>query len=60
MSSRADFDKIVDKKGKLLGVLNYNLMIPVEDRQLLKVNLKEDRKDMPIVIPEVILCKCQR
>lgn len=45
MSPRADFDKIFDKKGKLLGVLNYNLMIPVEDKQLIKVNLKEDKRD---------------
>lgn len=30
MKPRADFDKIIDKKGKLIGVLNYNLMIPVE------------------------------
>ena len=45
MSSRADFDKIIDKKGKLLGVLNYNLMIPVEDKQLIKINLKEDKSD---------------
>ena len=42
---RADFDKIIDKKGKLLGVLNYNLMIPVEDKQLVKINLKEDKRD---------------
>lgn len=45
MSPRADFDKIIDKHGKLLGVLNYNLMIPVEDKQLIKVNLKCDKKD---------------
>lgn len=45
MSPRADFDKIFDKKGKLLGVLNYNLMIPVEDKQLIKVNLKADKGD---------------
>ena len=30
MNPRADFDKIINKKGKLLGVLNYNLMIPWE------------------------------
>lgn len=35
MKPRADFDKIFDKKGKMLGVLNYNLMIPVEDKQLI-------------------------
>lgn len=40
MKPRADFDKIYDKKGKLIGVLNYNLMIPVEDKQLQKVDLK--------------------
>jgi len=45
MNPRADFDKIIDKKGKLLGVINYNLMIPVEERQLLKVDIKEEKKD---------------
>ena len=45
MSSRADFDKIVDKHGKLLGVLNYNLMIPVTEQQLIKVNLKTNQTD---------------
>lgn len=45
MSTRADFDKIFDKNGKLLGVLNYNLMIPVEERQLIKVNLKSNKTD---------------
>ena len=45
MNPRADFDKIIDKKGKLLGVLNYNLMIPVEEHQLLKVDLKADKDD---------------
>ena len=45
MSPRADFDKIVDKHGKLLGVLNYNLMIPIEEQQLIKVNLRSDKSD---------------
>lgn len=45
MNSRADFDKIIDKHGKLLGVLNYNLMIPVEEQQLIKVNLKSNLTD---------------
>ena len=45
MESRADFDKIVDKRGKLLGVLNYNLMIPVEEHLLIKVDLKEHEGD---------------
>ena len=45
MSTRADFDKIIDKHGKLLGVLNYNLMIPVGEAQLIKLNLKESKAD---------------
>ena len=45
MRPRADFDKIIDKHGKLLGVLNYNLMIPVEEEQLIKINLKPTRTD---------------
>ncbi|MCM1040439.1 MAG: type III toxin-antitoxin system ToxN/AbiQ family toxin [Ruminococcus sp.] len=45
MSPKADFDKILDKRGKLLGVLNYNLMIPVEEPQLIKVDLKITRAD---------------
>lgn len=45
MKPRADFDKIIDKKGKLIGVLNYNLMIPVEDEQLIKVSLKTEKRD---------------
>lgn len=45
MNPRADFDKIIDKHGKLLGVLNYNLMIPVEEQQLIKVDLKTNKVD---------------
>ena len=45
MVPRADFDKIIDKHGKLLGVLNYNLMIPVQDLQIIKVDLKPDKAD---------------
>lgn len=45
MNPRADFDKIINKNGKLLGVLNYNLMIPVEEQQLLKVDLKTCKDD---------------
>ena len=43
MSARADFDKIYDKNKKLIGVLNYNLMIPVKEHQLIKVNLKSNK-----------------
>ncbi len=47
MKSRADFDKITDKHGKLLAVLNYNLMIPVTEKQLIKFNLKIGKSDSP-------------
>ena len=45
MKPCADFDKIIDKHGKLLGVLNYNLMIPVKEEQLVKVDLKSNKCD---------------
>ena len=45
MSPRADFDKIIDRHGKLIGVLNYNLMIPVDDQQLIKIDLKKNKTD---------------
>lgn len=45
MRSRADFDKIIDKRGKLLGVLNYNLMIPVEEEQLIRIDTKRREGD---------------
>lgn len=45
MKPRADFNKIIDKHGKLIGVLNYNLMIPVEKKQLIKINLKSKSTD---------------
>lgn len=32
MKTTADFDKIFDKKGRLIAVLNFNLMIPVEEK----------------------------
>ncbi|MGN0405379.1 MAG: type III toxin-antitoxin system ToxN/AbiQ family toxin [Bariatricus sp.] len=47
MIPKADFDKIINKNGKLLGVLNYNLMIPVEESQLIKVDLKNKKSDTP-------------
>lgn len=45
MSTKVDFDKIYDKHKKLIGVLNYNLMIPVKEHQLIKVNLKSNKDD---------------
>lgn len=45
MKPGADFDKIFDRKGKLIGILNYNLMIPVKEAQIYKVNLRPDPND---------------
>ncbi len=47
MRSRADFDKIIDKKGKIIGVINYNLMIPVEESQIQRADLVINRNDSP-------------
>lgn len=64
MSSRADFDKIYNRHGKLLGVLNYNLMIPVSEQQLIKVDLAPHPTDSPhdkyykqLCIDELIWCR---
>lgn len=47
MRTCADFDKIFNKHGKLLGVLNYNLMIPVTEKQLIPLSLKIKPTDSP-------------
>ena len=47
MKPRADFDKIIDKRGKLIGVLNYNLMVPVTDEQIQRIDLGKMRTDNP-------------
>lgn len=64
MRPKADFDKIVDKHGKLIGVLNYNLMIPVEDEQLTKIDIKinagdsaSDRYYKQLCIDELSWCR---
>ena len=64
MKPRADFDKIVDKRGKLIGVLNYNLMIPVDEAFLQKVDLKPSKLDQPadryykqLCIDEITWCR---
>ena len=36
MKSGKDFSKILDKRGKLIGVLNFNNMIPVSEEVLAK------------------------
>ena len=47
MKPRADFDKIINKRGKLIGVLNYNLMVPITDEQIPRIDLGKMRTDTP-------------
>lgn len=44
MRDKIDFKKIVHQ-GTLLGVLNFNLMIPVEDAQLKRIDTKIRKHD---------------
>ena len=49
MSPRADFDIITNKHGTLIGGLNYNLVIPFQEKQLIKVDLKKKNFAGPFV-----------
>ena len=40
MKADRDFSKIVDSSGKLIGVLNFNSMIPVADPVLIDLDLR--------------------
>ena len=44
MRDKIDFKKII-YQGTLIGVLNFNLMIPVEDRQLQRIDTKIRKHD---------------
>lgn len=56
MKPSADFDKIYDKKGKLIAVLNFNQMIPVEEEQLIPVDLTIHEKDTADIKAYKVLC----
>ncbi len=50
MKNSLDFSKI-EVDGRLLGVLNFNLMIPIEGKQLQKVDTtihKRDRENIKV------------
>ena len=57
MKSRVDFDKVFDEKGKMIAVLNFNLMIPVEEPQLIRIDLKVHKNDKHEIRSYKILCK---
>ena len=45
MKNGVDFHRILDTDGKLIGVLDFNNMIPVRDDVLMEVDLKVHPKD---------------
>lgn len=47
MKADRDFSKIVDSSGKLIGVLNFNSMIPVADPVLIDLDLRPRPVDSP-------------
>ena len=51
-----DFSKI-EVDGKLLGVLNFNLMIPIEEAQLQPIDLIVRRRDRSEIIRYKELCQ---
>lgn len=57
MKPSADFDKIYDKRGRLIAVLNFNEMIPVTEKQLINVDLIKRPNDTQQVKAYKDLCK---
>lgn len=55
MANNSELHKI-EVEGKLIGVLNFNLMIPVTEAQLIPVDLKVHSKDTPAVKAWKRLC----
>ena len=55
MANNSELQKI-EVEGKLIGVLNFNLMIPVTDKQLHPVDLKVHGSDTPAVKAWKKLC----
>lgn len=45
MRNGRDFTKVYDPKGKLIAVLNFNNMIPVDETVLKRVNLRIEKND---------------
>lgn len=67
MKSDRDFSKIVDRDGKLIGVLNFNNMIPVSDAVLMDLDLRpcptdspEDRAYKQLMVDQLRWCNDNR
>ena len=64
MKNDVDFTKIYDKNNKLIGVLNFNNMIPVRNDVICPINLKILKTDNPsdihyknMVINQITFCR---
>ena len=64
MKNDVDFHKILDGDGKLIGVLNFNNMIPVNEHVVEKIDLTICRNDSPsarrykmLMIDQVNFCR---
>ncbi len=56
MAPKADFEKVYDAKGRLIAVLNINLMIPVEESQLIPIDLRIHKTDSGKIKAYKYLC----
>lgn len=56
MANNSEIQKIV-VDGKLIGVLNFNLMIPITEQQLIPVDLKIHHNDSPEIKSWKRICK---
>ena len=64
MKNSIDFHRIIDANGKLIGVLDFNNMIPVRNDVLQKINVKilphdsaETRHYKNLVIDQITFCQ---
>lgn len=47
MKNREDFSRIVDNNGRIIGVLNFNNMIPVCQEVITPIDIRPNRSDPP-------------
>lgn len=45
MKNDKDFSKMIDKNGKLIGVINFNNMIPITQNVITQIDIKVNSKD---------------
>ena len=50
MKNGPDFQRILDSDGKLIGVLDFNDMIPVREDTVRKIKIKINNNDSPAII----------